>query len=247
MTLPYDGVEKLQDKQGSDIVAFLSLGRVKTLPYGAGALSLTNWDLGFLFGSGCGMMGEKEEGRMRKLLLITGDLATGKSTFAGQLARRYGVNVFYKDTFKEVLGDTIGFSDREGNLKLSVASAALMRMVFSEFCRLGRDLILESNFRQAELELLHEIAGEHGYEVLTVALRGDLRILHGRFLHRLYHEDRHFVHACGGFEEFGTFREYVLRQRSLQIPGRSMELSADNFDYQEDPEVLARLDRFMDA
>ena len=184
---------------------------------------------------------------MKKLLLITGDLATGKSTFAGQLARRYGVHVFYKDTFKEILGDTIGFSDREGNLKLSVASAALMRMVFSEFCRLDRDLILESNFRQAELELLQGIAQEHGYEVLTVALRRDLQILHGRFLHRLHHEERHPVHACGGFEDPGTFREYILRQRDLQIPGQSMALSADTFDYQTDPQVLARLDRFMDA
>ncbi|MBQ7344505.1 MAG: AAA family ATPase [Oscillospiraceae bacterium] len=182
---------------------------------------------------------------MKKLLLITGDLATGKSTFAGQLARRYGVHVFYKDTFKEILGDTIGFSSREENLKLSVASAALMRMVFSEFCGLGEDLILESNFRQAELELLHEIADRHGYEVLTVALRGDLQVLHERFLHRLYHEDRHVVHACGGFEDLENFRAYVLGQRDLQIPGEHLELSADTFDYQEDEGVLARLDRFM--
>ena len=182
---------------------------------------------------------------MKKLLLITGDLATGKSTFAGQLARRYGVHVFYKDTFKEILGDTIGFSSREENLKLSVASAALMRMVFTEFCALGDDLILESNFRLAELEALHEIAGAHGYDVLTVVLRGDLETLHGRFLHRLYHEDRHRVHACGGFEDFDTFREYVLGQRALTIPGRSMELSADTFDYQEDEGVLAELDRAM--
>ena len=47
---------------------------------------------------------------MKKLLLITGDLATGKSTFADILSKRYDTNVFYKDTIKEVLGDTIGFS-----------------------------------------------------------------------------------------------------------------------------------------
>lgn len=183
---------------------------------------------------------------MGKLLLIMGDLATGKSTFAGILSRRYQVNVFYKDTFKEILGDTIGFSDREENLRLSVASAALMRMLFSGFCELDKDLILESNFRQAELEKLHRIAEDHGYEVLTVALRADLKILHQRFLHRLYHEDRHPVHACGGFEEYDTFEGYVLRQRDLQIPGRHIELSADTFDYQKDEGLLAQLDSFME-
>ena len=56
---------------------------------------------------------------MSKLLLIMGDLATGKSTFANILAGRYGISIFGKDTIKEVLGDTIGFANREENLKLS--------------------------------------------------------------------------------------------------------------------------------
>ncbi len=182
---------------------------------------------------------------MAKLLLIMGDLATGKSTFAERLSRRYQVNVFYKDTFKEILGDTIGFSNREENLRLSVASAALMRMIFSEFCKLNKDLILESNFRQEELEKLHAIAEEMGYEVLTVVLRGELNLLHQRFLHRLYNENRHTVHTCGGFENFETFKHYVTQQRNLEIPGKFMVLSADTFDYQRDETVLGDLDRFM--
>lgn len=182
---------------------------------------------------------------MGKLLLIMGDLATGKSTFAEQLSRRYQVNVFYKDSFKEILGDTIGFSNREENLRLSVASAALMRMVFSEFCKLGKNLILESNFRQKELEMLQTIAQQYGYEVLTVVLRGDLEILHQRFLRRLYHENRHPVHACGGFENFDVFANYVTGQRPVEVPGQSLVCSADTFDYQNDSALLATLDRFM--
>ena len=54
---------------------------------------------------------------MKKLLLITGDLATGKSTYAKILSKRYDTNVFFKDSIKEVLGDTIGFSNREENKK----------------------------------------------------------------------------------------------------------------------------------
>lgn len=52
---------------------------------------------------------------MKKLLLITGDIATGKSTFANILSKRYHTNMFFKDSIKEVLGDTIGFSNREEN------------------------------------------------------------------------------------------------------------------------------------
>ena len=184
---------------------------------------------------------------MGKLLLITGDLATGKSTFARILASRYRTNVFCKDVLKETLGDTIGFSNREENLKLSVASAALMRMIFLEFSALNKNLILESNFRQAELDTLYKMAQECGYDVMTVRIRGDLRILHRRFLHRLNHEDRHDVHACGGFEEFDAFCRYVTGQRDLTISGKSIHLCADTFDYQQNPEVLAQLDDFMEV
>lgn len=40
---------------------------------------------------------------MKKLLLITGDIATGKSTFANILSKRYHTNMFFKDSIKEVL------------------------------------------------------------------------------------------------------------------------------------------------
>ncbi len=182
---------------------------------------------------------------MKKLLLIAGDLATGKSTFGAVLAKRYGVVALYKDRFKETLGDTIGFSNREENMKLSFASAALMRMIFSSFTSVDADLILESNFRQEELELLHDIAGERGYQVLTVVLRGDLEILHRRFLHRLHHENRHVVHASGGMEDYNIFVSYVTKQRHLVIPGDMVQVCADDFSYQTDEALLSRLDRFM--
>ena len=128
-----------------------------------------------------------------------------------------------------------------------MASAALMRMVFEEFCKLNKNLILESNFRQAELEALQEIAQTHGYQVLTVVLRADVELLHKRFLHRLHHENRHPVHASGGFEEFENFSAYVLGQRELDIPGQRIEVDAQDFDYQQDPQLLEQLDGFLTA
>lgn len=184
---------------------------------------------------------------MKKLLLVTGDLATGKSTFASKLGKRYGIVALYKDQFKEALGDTIGFTNREENLRLSVASAALMRMLFRGFCAVSSDLILESNFRQPELEALHKIAQEEGYQVLTLVLRADLDVLYERFVHRLYYENRHRVHASGGMEEYDTFVAYVTGQRNLQVPGKSILVQADDFAYQEDSILLNQVDSFMKA
>ena len=63
---------------------------------------------------------------MRKLLLITGDLACGKSTFAKALSKRYDTNLYFKDALKELLGDVIGFTNREENLKLSRGAVEVM-------------------------------------------------------------------------------------------------------------------------
>lgn len=68
---------------------------------------------------------------MKKLLLITGDIAAGKSTFSKILSERYGIAVFQKDTVKEILGDFIGFQNRKENKKLSNAAIELMCHIFS--------------------------------------------------------------------------------------------------------------------
>ena len=182
---------------------------------------------------------------MKKLLLIMGDLATGKSTFAGQLSLGYDTVALYKDTIKEVLGDTIGFANREENLKLSRATGELMTFLFNIFAGLGKNLILESNFRPAELEKLHQAADAHGYKVLTLVLRGDAQILHQRYLHRIYQENRHPVHLSTTFEIFEDFQEYLLRSRETTVPGDMIHVDANDFSYQQDGELLRSIDGFF--
>lgn len=182
---------------------------------------------------------------MKKLLLITGDLACGKSTFAKILSKRYDTNLFYKDNVKEVLGETIGFSNREENLKLSKAAVELMTLIFSEFAGLGKDLILEANFHTHELEKLHDIAAQNGYSVLTLVFRADIRLLHRRYLNRIANENRHPVHIIAVLDDYDDFAAYIGRARDEFVPGETMLVNADDFSYQTDTELLATLDRFM--
>ena len=182
---------------------------------------------------------------MKKLLLIMGDLATGKSTFANILAKRYDTSVFCKDTIKEVLGDTIGFANREENLKLSKATMELMLFMFSEFTKLEKGLILESNFHTAELERFHQIAAENGYDVLTLVLRGDVEILHQRYLNRMNNENRHPVHLSTTMDVFDHFKGYTEHSRGEEIPGNVIEINADDFSYQAEDQFLKMIDEFM--
>lgn len=182
---------------------------------------------------------------MNKLLLITGDLATGKSTFSDILSKRYDTVVFMKDTIKEVLGDTIGFENREENLKLSKATMELMIFAFLEFAKLNKNIILEANFHKEDLKRLHELADAYNYEIMVLVLRADVNILHKRYLNRIYNENRHPVHLSTTFDVFEDFKKYVEMSRNEEITGNVLKIDANDFSYQQDKALLLQIDKFM--
>lgn len=182
---------------------------------------------------------------MKRLLILTGDVAAGKSTFAEILSRRYETNVFYKDKIKEVLGDVIGFTNREDNLKLSDAAVQLMIRTFEEFAKLEKPLILEANFHRGELQQLQDIAGKYDYEVMTLVLQADLHILHERYMHRMKFENRHPVHMSARQDRFEDFKAYVESARKEGTVGTVVPVCADDFSYRTDEELLAKIDDFM--
>ena len=181
---------------------------------------------------------------MKKLLLITGDLATGKSRFAEILSKRYCISVMYKDKIKEVLGDTVGFADREENLRLSLATMELMIYGFKELSELQMDVILEANFKEGEMARLTEIAEEKGYSVLTLLLKADMDVIYKRFVNRIENENRHPVHISG-FDGYESLKYYIEKGREQKTFGRVIEISANDFAYQADEKLLEKIDNFM--
>lgn len=168
-----------------------------------------------------------------------------KIYFCKHSFKKISYEYIFKDSIKEVLGDTIGFSNREENKKLSSASMELMFYIFSEFASLEKDLILESNFHKSELEKLHKIAEDNGYDVLTIALFGDVDVLHERYLNRMTNENRHPVHSSTTIDKFEDFKKCSHYMRRIEIPGEVMQINATNFEYQSNEEVLAKIDAFM--
>ena len=183
---------------------------------------------------------------MRKIILVGGVLAAGKSTYANILKERFYLTAITKDRLKEILGDNIHVKNREENKKLSNATAELMCFIFSEFGKLNKNLILESNFHTIELEKMHKMAFENNYEVLTIVLRGDVEILYKRYLNRMHNENRHPVHLSTTLDVFDDFKGYTEYSRTEKIPGSTLCINADDFSYQTDKEILRKIDEFME-
>lgn len=94
---------------------------------------------------------------MTRLLVITGVPATGKSTVARRLARRWSVPLIAKDRIKEPLLDVLGAPDAAASRRLSDASFAVLFAVAHELLAAGASVLLEGNFRPEHAATLREL------------------------------------------------------------------------------------------
>lgn len=164
---------------------------------------------------------------MPKVILIGGQLATGKTTLAKNLSKELAVPFFYKDIIKEKLCDKIGFKNREENLKMSAATFEILYHISEQFILLEKDLILESNFRQEELDRLCSLFDKNNYQIISIELVGNLNILYQRYLDRFKYENRNIAHA--NFNTKEEFLEYNQSMLDRKYPGKHIKLDASKF------------------
>ena len=178
---------------------------------------------------------------MKKLILIGGVLAGGKSTFSHIVGKRFSIPVVNKDRLKEILGDNITTSNREENKKLSVISFELM--MYLAGCE-GHALVLESNFKDYELAELSRLVSERSIDVLSLFLDGDDSVLHTRFNKRLG-ENRHPVHKSQDFTRIEDFTAVLDELRRAEYPGKVIRVDCTDFSYQTDEDLFTKIKDFL--
>ena len=153
---------------------------------------------------------------MNNLIIISGDLAAGKSTLANALSKELNIPFITKDNLKEIACDVIGYANREENRNLSITATESMIYFFKQVSMVGGDLIIEANFRNNEIERVKEIAEEKGYNVILIVLYGDVNLLYQRFLDRL--PDRHIAHKSLHLDRsIDDFTNYIAMIRNEDL------------------------------
>lgn len=164
---------------------------------------------------------------MKTVILIGGQLATGKTTLANYISEKLSIPCFIKDRYKETLADTIGFTNREENKKLSVAVFNIFLNISKQFISVNMDLIIESNFKQNEIDELKELFEKNGYKIYSIVLSGNDDILYERYLNRFKFEHRHPAHA--NFNSKEEFNEYNSMLKNVRYFGQIKEYNCDQF------------------
>ena len=126
----------------------------------------------------------------KKIIIIAGYLASGKSTFALRLSKKISVPYMIKDTLKTAICTSIPITNREDGRRFSAATFDAIAYVTERFMETGYPLIIEGNFvmggymKLNEGEVIKSLIEKYKYQSLTYIFWGDTRVMCDRFNER---------------------------------------------------------------
>lgn len=180
---------------------------------------------------------------MKKLILVTGNLAALKSTVSKRLAQDFSIPVFNKDDIKEILGDQIGYQNREENLKLSRTTFALMMYMVKQVLVSKASAIIESNFRKEELIVIFDYCRMLNIKTCTLFLTADDKTLYDRYLNR--YPNRHHVHNSTGQLSLEIIAKTMKTYNAEDYIGESYLYDTTNFDEHQYTSIVQDVKEFL--
>jgi predicted kinase len=168
------------------------------------------------------------------LIIITGLPCSGKTTLGYRIATEFQLPILTKDGIKEVLFDTLGWSDREWSKKLSRASNFILLHCARRILTSGQSLILESNFPpQYSSQPFQELRQEIPFTALQILCFARGEELAHRFRMRWETGQRHPGHV-----DDQSFAEIL----ATLIPGRLAPLDLNCPIIEVDTTIMEQID-----
>lgn len=130
------------------------------------------------------------------LFVVNGLSGTGKTGLARRLANDLGLPCIGNDQLKEVLFDTVGWSDLEWSKQLQKAASALLWSVSESVLEAGHSLVIENAFDDGiDAPRLADIQQRLDPRIAEIHCYADREVLVQRVKERMERGDRHPGHG----------------------------------------------------
>ncbi len=127
-----------------------------------------------------------------QLLLLHGPPCAGKSHLSNFILSHFFIPAMSKDIFKEVMYETLGWSDREWSRQLSRAAMSLLYAYAHSLLSQGQSCMLEANFvSDLAYEELTRLFGLVSFETAQIFVFAEPEVLEQRFRARAQSGHRH--------------------------------------------------------
>ena len=171
----------------------------------------------------------------KKIIIIEGYLASGKSTFALQLSKSINVPYLIKDTFKIALCKNISIANRNESSLFSAVTFDAMMYVTERIFETGNLIIIEGNFVPAgvkkidEAGVIKQLIDKYGYTPLTFKFTGDTQTLYKRFIEREKTIERGEVNKIGTDVPYDSFNQWCHNLNNFNVGGKIVQVDTTDF------------------
>jgi cytidylate kinase len=166
-----------------------------------------------------------------KIIIITGYCATGKTTLSRKLSKEFNILCFNKDFIKAVLGKNLDIATIEERSRLSVTTFNIMVHIMETFMEQNKPIIVESNFKPSEGEIIKDLLKKYKYRSLTFLLVGDIKILHERFLERDNTPERDKANRSEGtLDDYNKFERVIKPLGEFNVGDKMIKIDTSDFE-----------------
>ena len=169
----------------------------------------------------------------RKIIIVAGYSAAGKTTFASELSQKLGIPYFSKDMVKIALNRSFPVENRADSRRLSAIAFDAIAFNVERFMEVGLPLIIEANFVMKENhnglkegDVLLDLITRYSYQSLTYVFLGDLEVLYKRFMTRDVMPERGTANKMWGEFTFEDYKRPNIHLGEFNIGGKIVKIDA---------------------
>ena len=180
------------------------------------------------------------------LIIISGPPGTGKTSLGKLLSDRYSIPFISKDDLKEILFDSLGWSDREWSKKVGTAGYSLLYYMTKQLLLKDQFLIIESNFHsQFDTPILKKILENAHASCLEIYLSCNGDILLERFQKRAANPSRHPGHVDQ--ENLDEYKKMLQKGKGdkLELGGKVIEIDTTQFSPDTFTPVFEEIEKLL--